>query len=106
MLPCFSLANDAQASRHQGLDGAYFGTTFPQMLFAVYPEHFPEPPDEERYEPTIYGFKLHPSAREEQKKRRMKEKVCGVYFRLLCLFGFDDIYLPSMKLSTYSLSMA
>ena len=27
-----------RATRHQNLDGVYFGTSFPHMLFAVYPE--------------------------------------------------------------------
>lgn len=30
-----------RASRHQHLDGVYFGTTFPHMLFAVHPDVSP-----------------------------------------------------------------
>eukprot|EP00040_Diaphanoeca_grandis_P002212 m.20854 g.20854 ORF g.20854 m.20854 type:complete len:220 (-) comp13139_c0_seq1:384-1043(-) len=58
-----------RASRHQHIDGAYFGTTFPHMLFAVHPEYRPsEPPT--RYTAKIYGFKLHATAHAEQRKRR------------------------------------
>jgi casein kinase II subunit beta len=47
----------ARASRHQHIDGAYFGTTFPHMLFAVHPEYRPVGTFK-KYVPKIYGFKL------------------------------------------------
>jgi len=30
-----------KSSRHGSIDGAYFGTTFPHLLFLVYPNHIP-----------------------------------------------------------------
>lgn len=62
-----------RASRHQHIDGAFFGSTFPHMLFAVYPEYRPPKPTQ-KYTPTIYGFKLHPTAHAEQKSRRDVER--------------------------------
>ncbi|OLL25882.1 Casein kinase II subunit beta-2 [Neolecta irregularis DAH-3] len=70
-----------KSSRHASLDGSYFGTTFPHMLFQVYPAVIPLKP-EDRYVPRIFGFKVHESAvvqrwqdeiREEQKRRRAIE---------------------------------
>lgn len=58
-----------RASRHQHIDGAYFGTTFPHMLFAVHPEYRPTE-EKINYIPKIYGFKLHKSAYKEQRDRR------------------------------------
>lgn len=52
-------------NRHFNLDGAYFGTTFPHMLFAVHPEIRP-PLSREKFVPRIYGYRLHPSAHEAQ----------------------------------------
>lgn len=62
-----------KAARHQHIDGVYFGTTFPHMLFAVHPEFRPEqnPPS---YTPRIYGFKLHASAYSEQLRRHTLER--------------------------------
>eukprot|EP00127_Corallochytrium_limacisporum_P005115 Clim_evm21s199 gene=Clim_evmTU21s199 len=48
-------------SRHARIDGAFFGTTFPHMLFAVTPELRPTR-SQEKYVPRIYGFKVHESA--------------------------------------------
>jgi len=62
-----------RASRHQHIDGAFFGSTFPHMLFAVYPEYRPPKPSA-GYTPTIYGFKLHHTAHAEQKSRRDVER--------------------------------
>jgi casein kinase II subunit beta len=51
-----------RASRHQMLDGACFGTSFPHMFFQQFPELVPPQPSEE-YAPRIFGFKVHASAR-------------------------------------------
>ncbi|PLB43941.1 casein kinase II beta 2 subunit [Aspergillus steynii IBT 23096] len=50
-----------KSSRHASIDGAYFGTTFHSMLFQVYPALIPEK-SVRRYEPRIYGFRVHASA--------------------------------------------
>lgn len=52
-------------NRHYHLDGAYFGTTFPHMLFAVHPEIRPVQ-NTEKYSPKIYGYKLHHTAYQAQ----------------------------------------
>lgn len=62
-----------RASRHQAIDGAYFGTTFPHMLFAVHSECRPCKP-QHAFVPKIYGFKLHHTAYAEQKARRDLER--------------------------------
>eukprot|EP00049_Salpingoeca_infusionum_P017965 m.355192 g.355192 ORF g.355192 m.355192 type:complete len:251 (-) comp17195_c0_seq1:2076-2828(-) len=62
-----------RASRHQHTDGVYFGTTFPHMLFAVHPEFRP-PQNPPKYEPAIYGFKLHSSAYKVMAERRERER--------------------------------
>jgi len=45
-------------SRHCNTDGAYFGTSFPHLLLATYPEIVPQKPAGQ-YVPRIYGFKIH-----------------------------------------------
>ncbi|KAJ2506894.1 casein kinase 2 regulatory subunit, partial [Coemansia sp. RSA 2049] len=66
-----------KSKKHALVDGAYFGSSFPHMLFQVYPTLKPAP-SEQRYVPRIFGFKIHAIAelhrwqadqREEQKKR-------------------------------------
>ena len=61
-----------KSSRYQHVDGAYFGTTFPHMLFAVHAESF-EKLSKSPFVPRIYGFKLHESAWEEMRRRRQLE---------------------------------
>jgi len=56
-----------RSSRHANLDGAYFGTSLPHILFQVFP-HLVPPKAQEKYVPRIYGFKIHPSAQLYQKK--------------------------------------
>jgi len=71
--PCCGDCFIPRATRHHHIDGCFFGTTFPHMLFAVHPEYRPaEPP--QKYEAKIYGFKLHPTAHAEQKARRDAER--------------------------------
>lgn len=43
------------------IDGAYFGTSFHSILFQVYPTMQP-PKTAKRYEPKIYGFRVHAPA--------------------------------------------
>ena len=57
---CEDLYNP-KSSRHAQIDGAYFGTSFQNILFQVYPNLVPEK-STERYEPKIYGFKVHAAA--------------------------------------------
>ncbi|XP_070551540.1 casein kinase II subunit beta-like [Ptychodera flava] len=50
-----------KSSRHHHMDGAYFGTGFPHMLFMVHPENRPKRP-QNQFVPRLYGFKIHPTA--------------------------------------------
>ncbi|KAK9476235.1 casein kinase II, regulatory subunit [Lipomyces japonicus] len=63
-----------QHVRYSSIDGAYFGTSFPIMLFQSYPHLIPDKSSSERYVPTISGFKIHDHARiaRWQEKRRLE----------------------------------
>ncbi|KAK3337301.1 casein kinase II beta subunit [Cercophora scortea] len=50
-----------KSSRHAAIDGAYFGTSFHNIIFQVYPALIPAK-SAERYVPRVYGFKLHHAA--------------------------------------------
>ncbi|KAL5250026.1 hypothetical protein ACHWQZ_G015936 [Mnemiopsis leidyi] len=50
-----------KSSRYHHIDGAYFGTSFPHMLFMVHPEYRPKP-SPSSFIPRLYGFKIHPLA--------------------------------------------
>lgn len=50
-----------KSSRHAQIDGAYFGTSFHNILFQVYPALVPQK-SRRRYEPRIFGFRVHASA--------------------------------------------
>ncbi|KAK9474662.1 casein kinase II, regulatory subunit [Dipodascopsis tothii] len=52
-----------KSNRHASIDGAYFGSSFPGVLFQVYPHLVPSKNDGERYVSAIFGFKVHDSAR-------------------------------------------
>jgi casein kinase II subunit beta len=76
---CEDLYNP-KSSRHSAIDGAYFGTSFHNIIFQVYPALLPVK-STERYTPRIYGFKLHGPAtlirwqhgeRDEMRKRLRK----------------------------------
>jgi len=49
-----------RSARHENIDGAYFGTTFPNLFFLVFPELKPKP-SKDHYIPRVFGFKLHHS---------------------------------------------
>jgi hypothetical protein len=50
-----------KSSRHAAIDGAYFGTSFHNIMFQVYPALVP-PKSSERYIPRVYGFRVHAPA--------------------------------------------
>ena len=50
-----------KSSRHAAIDGAYFGTSFHNIMFQVYPALVPAK-NPERYVPRVYGFKVHAPA--------------------------------------------
>ncbi|GES58910.1 casein kinase II beta 2 subunit [Aspergillus terreus] len=67
-----------KSSRHAAIDGAYFGSSFHSMLFQVYPALVPEK-SIRRYEPRIYGFKVHAAAAlarwQDQYREDMKARL-------------------------------
>jgi len=68
-----------KSSRHASIDGAYFGTSFHNILFQVYPTLIPVK-STRRYEPRVFGFKVHACAalarwqdsRREETKERLR----------------------------------
>lgn len=71
-----------KSSRHAQIDGAYFGTSFHNILFQVYPALIPQK-SRRRYEPRIFGFRVHASAAlsrwqgEERVEMRKRLKESG-----------------------------
>ena len=67
-----------KSSRHNSIDGAYFGSSFHNILFQVYPAMVPEK-TQRRYEPRIYGFRVHASAAlmrwQEERREEVKERL-------------------------------
>ena len=85
---CEDLYNP-KSSRHAVIDGAYFGTSFHNILFQVYPALIPDK-SQRRYEPRIYGFKVHAAATlirwQDGKRDEMKDRLR----RLKMDTGFED----------------
>lgn len=77
-----------KSSRHASIDGAYFGTSFHNILFQVYPTLVPTK-SAERYVPRVYGFKVHSSAalirwqtaQQEDMRRRLHKMGVDSGFR-------------------------
>lgn len=72
-----------KSSRHSAIDGAYFGASFPHILFQVYPQFIPVKSNE-RHVPRCFGFKMHATAalarwqdaeRDAQRKRLLDAGV-------------------------------
>jgi hypothetical protein len=57
---CEDLYNP-KSSRHAAIDGAYFGTSFHNVLFQQFPQYMPSK-SAKRHEPRVFGFKVHASA--------------------------------------------
>lgn len=77
-----------KSSRHAAIDGAYFGTSFHNILFQVYPALIPGK-SVERYVPRVYGFKVHAAAslvrwqsgKREEMRRRLRRSDVETGFR-------------------------
>jgi casein kinase II subunit beta len=74
---CEDLYNP-KSTRHASIDGAYFGTSFQNILFQVYPGVMPAK-SLRRYEPRVFGFKVHAAAAltrwQEQKRDDMQGRL-------------------------------
>ena len=72
---CEDLYNP-KSSRHSTIDGAYFGTSFQNILFQVYPALIPEK-SVRRYQPKVFGFKVHAAAALERWQNKRREEMQG-----------------------------
>jgi casein kinase II subunit beta len=71
---CEDLYNP-KSSKHGSIDGAYFGTTFQNILMQVYP-NYAQQKSTARYEPRVFGFKVHaPAALQRWQEGRRTEMV-------------------------------
>jgi casein kinase II subunit beta len=70
---CEDLYNP-KSSRHATIDGAYFGTSFTNILFQVYPTLVPEK-SIKRYEPKVFGFKVHAATALHRWQDRRREEM-------------------------------
>lgn len=63
------------------IDGAYFGTSFHNILFQVYPAML-APKSQRRYEPRVFGFKVHAAAAlsrwQAEQRDQMKDRLKGL----------------------------
>lgn len=70
---CEDLYNP-KSSRHANIDGAYFGTSFQNILYQVHPTTAPEK-SIERYQPRVFGFKVHAAAALERWQTQRREEM-------------------------------
>lgn len=64
---CMDVYVPATGSKGATVDGAYFGTGLPHMVFMTRPEYRPSRP-KGRYVAKIYGFRVHRTASELQRQ--------------------------------------
>lgn len=85
---CEDLYNP-KSSRHAVIDGAYFGSSFHNILFQVYPAMLP-PKSQRRYEPRVFGFKVHAAAAlsrwQGDQREQMKDRLRGLKIET----GFEE----------------
>jgi len=77
---CEDLYNP-KSSRHAAIDGAYFGTSFHNILFQLYPQYLP-PKSVKRHEPRVFGFRVHAAAAltrwQESKREEMLQRLSEI----------------------------
>lgn len=78
-----------KSSRHSAIDGAYFGTSFHNIIFQVYPALIPVK-SSERYTPRIYGFKVHAPAALIRWQHRERDDMRRRLKKLSIESGFKD----------------
>lgn len=61
-----------RSTRHEQIDGAYFGTTFPHLFFLTFPELKPQKAVE-TYVPKVFGFKIHSTAYKASLEARKRQ---------------------------------
>lgn len=62
-----------------GVDGAYFGTTFPHLFLMTFSNLVPDPlPTDSAYIPRVFGFRVHPSARQRNAPPSSSASPLGV----------------------------
>lgn len=83
---CEDLYNP-KSSRHASIDGAYFGSSFQNILFQVYPALIPEK-SASRYEPKVFGFRVHASAA----LQRWQDKRCEEMAGRLKVQGIEGVF--------------
>jgi len=67
-----------RSSRHENIDGAFFGTTFAHLFFMTFPQLKPTHRPQSVI-PKVYGFRIHPDAyvhslEESKKKQRSMQR--------------------------------
>jgi casein kinase II subunit beta len=91
---CEDLYNP-KSTRHASIDGAYFGTSFHNILFQVYPAMMPAK-SLRRYEPRVFGFRVHAAAAlqrwQDSKREEMQRRLvrAGVEAGFVEEEEFDD----------------
>ncbi|KAI5299070.1 casein kinase 2 regulatory subunit [Ascosphaera atra] len=63
-----------KSARHAAIDGAYFGTSFHNILLQVHPQLLPEKSCA-RYEPRVFGFRVHAAAALGRWQDRRREEM-------------------------------
>ncbi|KAJ1680132.1 casein kinase 2 regulatory subunit [Spiromyces aspiralis] len=70
---CEDVYNPRSVRLHS-IDGAYFGTSFPHMLFQVYPSYKPDQSHQPYYQPKIFGFRVHEIAELQRWREEVRDK--------------------------------
>lgn len=68
---------ESKSSRHEHIDGAYFGTTFPHLFFLTFPE-LKVAKSEDKYVPRVFGYRINKDAHKkalEARKRSSSKKA-------------------------------
>lgn len=64
---------NSKSSRHEHIDGAYFGTTFAHLFFLSFPE-LKVKKSVEKYVPRVFGFRVNKSAYKRSLEARKKQQ--------------------------------